>query len=1391
MCKANSSANTSQNIENVDGPIDGFVEVLSSSCWHVQGTIEKLHADFLVDTGSTYTVIDKDFYELIPEFERPPLQPIKLKLKSANGEMLRVYGQADLNLGIGNHCFKYPVKVVALGDRTAILGLDFMNQEDCVLHLAHGLLQIKSQGFKVSLKKSEDNFCARVQVSDTIHVPAWHEMLITCDVNDKNRQIKNRFATVEPAESLCEEKGLLMANAVVNSHQKHVPVRLVNFGNTTVTLQKGYTVALLKTVSEEEISNFGELSTCREIKSDVPESENINSQFPEHLQSMIKDVAADLNEDEVCKIKKLIMQYQHCFMAPDGVLGRTNLVKHTIDTGNAVPVKQRFRNPPLHLRDEVDRELEKLQTQGLIEDSDSPWSSPLVIVPKKDKTLRVCVDYRRVNDLTMKKAYPLPKISDCLDTLAGAKYFCSLDLASGYHQVAMEDNDKPKTAFSTRRGLKQFTVLPFGLTGAPSTFERLMEMVLSGLQWEQCVLYLDDVLCFGESFETTLSNLELILKRFETANLKLKPSKCKMFQTSVEFLGHIVSSNGVSCDPKKISAVVDWPRPKNVKDVRSFLGYAQYYRKFVANFAHLAAPLYELTKNKRKFVWTEACTNAFELIKGKLVESPVLAYPTRTDPFILDTDASLYGVGAVLSQIQDGEEKVIAYGSKALSTSQQNYCTTMRELLAVVLFVKQYHHYLWGRHFLVRTDHASLTWLMNFKEPTGMLARWLSMLGNYDFEIQYRKGVSHGNADGLSRQVSRKCKRSDCGQCLTIENGEVNCLVRNNFEQKLEEYGESCCGVVYKITPVMLEQCLPWSVEEVPNMLDQCSPLSVEEVPELSKQCSPWSVEEVSKLCTSSPVSENKVLLLKQNFCDENFELEVLPKLCTFALAYSYIFVMLTWMVSRECKVASTDVNAEVAQVNVVTRSQTNQASGSKQAANSVQRNETALCSNWVNSWSLEEIRKMQQNDSCIDELIKLKTDRTDPPDKDTLSSKDLEFRTLCAQWNYLRVENGLLYRKWVNENSDKDSVLQLVAPKELRKDILHLLHSHKTSGHLGIAKTLGKLRHRFYWPRHKADVERWCKSCKVCEVTNSSLHPKKAPLQQKPVYRRMDRIACDIMGPVDTSENGNSFILVVCDYFSKYTEAYAIPDMTAQTCADKLVTEWICRFGCPVVLHSDQGRMFEAELFKEMCMLLDIHKTRTARYRPNSDGLVERMNRTVKKMLMSYVHENPRSWDEHLPFVLMAYRASIQESTGCTPNLMMFGEENRLPVDIMYYSATVSGSEAPICPNEFVEWLRSVLSQAFEKAILYLKKSAKRQKRLYDQKSFLRQFKVGEFVWILNPAKRIGKFSVAWEGPYLVIQKLSDVNYIIQESPTARKITLHIDHMKAYVHDDTPEPWI
>ncbi len=457
-----------------------------------------------------------------------------------------------------------------------------------------------------------------------------------------------------------------------------------------------------------------------------------------------------------------MIKHSDVFARSSNDLGHTSVVKHKINTGNNQPVKQRPRRPPFAFADEESKIIQNQLKTNVIRESSSEWASPLVYVRKRDGTTRPCVDYRLLNAVTKKDAYPLPNLNDCLDYLGGATYFSSLDILSTYYQIEVDVEDRPKTAFVCKQGLYEYNVMPFGLCNATSTFQRCMELIMRGLQWYILLIYLDDIIVHARTFREHLDRLDIVFTRLHEAGIKLKASKCVLFQREVAFLGHLITENGVKPLLSKVKAIKEWPVPRNVTDVRSFVGFCSYYRRFIMGFASRAKPLHRLLEAGQPFEWNEDCQNSFDDLKSVLTGEEVLAFP-RDDAgmFILDCDASDYAIGSVLSQMQwceksqQMEERPICFASKSLTKPQRAYCCTRREMLAVVVFLQEFRQYLLGRKFLVRSDHSSLRWIMSFKNPENQMARWIEVLSQFDFVLEHRKGVKHVNADALSMRSSR------------------------------------------------------------------------------------------------------------------------------------------------------------------------------------------------------------------------------------------------------------------------------------------------------------------------------------------------------------------------------------------------------------------------------------------------------------------------------------------------------------------------------------------------------------------------------------------------------------------------------------------------------------
>jgi len=664
------------------GPVDpsrgnnGQTVLASNSC-HITGSRSAyLPAKIfgrkrwcLLDTGSEVSVVPARYV--------PPndVRVSTRTLNAANGTSIPVTGETNLVLNLGDQRLNVPCLVSEHVDEI-LLGLTFLEENQCVWQFANRKIEIAGREYPLFAHKLAGSI-RRITVQDNTTIsPRCQQTVMAHTVYRTLNPSSSEWAT-KPFELV---PGVRVARTMVADTPSNVGLQVINTNDYEVQLSKGMSLGHLEEVVpiESKPDGSGKGGDCH------------------HISNLIEGIDEAVPPEQKANFKQLLIKYQTVFSKGDHDLGCATAVKHRIDTGGSRPVRQSLRRQPPHYVSEIDRQLKEWESEGKITPSQSEWASNIVIVKKKDGSLRFCVDYRQLNERTVKDSYPLPRIDDCLDCLGGAKWFSTMDLRSGYHQVAMDERDKDKTTFVTRRGTYCFNVMPFGLCNAPATFQRLMDCTMRGLNYEVCLIYLDDIIVFSPDVASHLERLETVLARLQSAGLKLKPDKCSFLQSSVDFLGYKVSGCGIETDQSKIDAVLRWPVPVKLREVRSFLGLCGYYRRFVPNFSAVAAPLHAMTKKNATFCWTAECQKAFDELKHKLSNAPVLALPRDDDTYVLDTDASDHGIGAVLSQVQNGEEKVISYASRLYSTAERRYCVTRKELLAVVFFLKQFRRYLLG-----------------------------------------------------------------------------------------------------------------------------------------------------------------------------------------------------------------------------------------------------------------------------------------------------------------------------------------------------------------------------------------------------------------------------------------------------------------------------------------------------------------------------------------------------------------------------------------------------------------------------------------------------------------------------------------------------------------------
>ncbi|UYV72103.1 hypothetical protein LAZ67_9001818 [Cordylochernes scorpioides] len=753
-------------------------------------------------------------------------------------------------------------------------------------------------------------------------------------------------------------------------------------------------------------------------------------------------------------------------------------------------------------------------TEGIIRPSSSPWSFPVILVKKRDGKYRFCVDYRKLNNVTVKDVYPIPRIDEVMDTLQGSTHFSAIDLRSGYWQVEVEERDKEKTAFTTAHGLYEFNVMPFGLCNASATFERNMENMLGNLRWQICLCYLDDVIIYSPDFPTHLKRLEAVFRCFRESNLRLNDKKCRFAFEELEILGYITS------------------------------------------------------KHERQ-------EEAFQTLKTALLSPPILGHFNPNAPTYVHTDASNIGIGATLVQDIGGEEKVISYLSRTLSKAEQNYSTTEKECLAVVWSMSKLRPYLYGRHFKIVTDHHALCWLKNLKDPTGRLARWALKIQEYDFDIIHKSGKKHLDADGLSRGP----------------------LPETDWDEDFER------------------------------------------------------------------------LFLNQITDEEDKFIESVKK----------------------------NLN------------------GSR--------------------------RSIAQN---------------------------------------FKEEDGCLFKK--NPNPEGRAWL-LVVPENKKREIMKEYHNHMSNGHLGVARTMYRIKSKYFWPSMLKDVSEFVKTCHLCQSRKGSNQLPSGLLQPiPPANFPFERIGIDFVGPLPSTKNRKKWIIVLTDYYTRYAETRAVSEATVKEVSKFLVEDIFLRHGAPQYLISDRGSQFTSNLMKEVMKTCKIKHCFTTSYHPQTNGLTERLNRTLINMLSMYVNTDQKNWDEILPFITHAYNTTIQETTGYSPFFLMFGREPTSLLDDRNISVDIDKDDY----DQYIKHHLDKINRTRKLVINNTIKTQERMKKNYDKKHMERSYEPGELVAVWTPIRKIGKCEKLlrkYFGPYRILKKLSNVNYLIEpkDNPGQDPLIVHVSRLKPY----------
>ncbi len=727
----------------------------------------------LIDTGAAISVISPKTVLELDLAVKPWNGPGVLM---ANGQRGSPLGAVDIELETTRGRVEGKILMMQMDEVQLLLGMDLLSQHGRIVidFPTEGPARLLSELPVGAVITEQEGPEILIAVQDTLIPPRTQKAI---RVYGMEAGWTNKDKLLIPSPSLKEGKGLSTGYAILPGDliQK---VFVTNLSPDPVWLPMGAVVCQVEDADEVLSVDEGYLTDEEAVdttpRPPVTREWNYSEQVTRDALRARLGKGLTLEEQEAAL--DVLTKHSDCFATNDMDLGQCPWIQHRIDTGDAAPISQIPYKSAFKERELIQAQVDRMTKQGIIEESQSPWSSPVVLAKKPDGTWRFCVDYRKLNAVTVDDVYPLPNIEDALQRLEGSSLFSLMDLQSGYHQLALHKDDQKKSAFITADGLYQFKVLPFGLKGAPSRFQRTMDIVLAGLRWTSCLVYIDDVVVWGRDCLEHLTRLDKVLTCLKKAGLKLKLTKCHFLEGELKILGHIVNKEGVAPNPEKIKAVAEFPSPRpegkraeNVKLIQSFVGLCSYYRRHIQDFSKIARPLTELTKKDSEFIWMSEQKESFQQLKDALANAALLNHPRKDLPMEIYPDACGHGLGATLSQRIDGVEKPLCFASRLVSKTEANYSITELECLALVWALKKFRSYIWGCKVIVYTDHSALCWLMTKRDLAGRLARWKLSIQEYDITIKYRSGKLHINGDSLSRfPVDKPEAEEEEDPCLQI-----------------------------------------------------------------------------------------------------------------------------------------------------------------------------------------------------------------------------------------------------------------------------------------------------------------------------------------------------------------------------------------------------------------------------------------------------------------------------------------------------------------------------------------------------------------------------------------------------------------------------------------------
>ena len=1069
-----------------------------------------------------------------------------------------------------------------------------------------------------------------VRVSQVTKILAGTMKMVQGTVENKEAQLLYITPVVGPGEHPC-----LAQQTISPSQDGQVTICMVNLSHEDVVVPRGGEVGRAIEVEEQlparsdatKLPNYGSVNATNDRDPNKDRQKKLAKVLAELEVEENKLLQA--NPGIKKKVIGLIDRYLDVFSDESHQYGETDRIEFRVKlTPDARPVKTPVRplNPDQKksLRDQLD----SWQREGVIEASNSPWASPLVPVRKKDGTTRWAVDYRMLNKQTIPDSYPVPLVSESLERLQGCRVFSSFDASSAYNCIRVAEESKPLLAFISPFGLFQFRRMPFGSRNAGATYCRFISEIINEVSSEYIQAYLDDVLESTPDLSTHVREFEKVLAMHLESGILLKAKKCKIFQQQISFLGHRISEEGVAMEPSYVSRILEWPAPKNQGELRSFLGFTAYYKEFLPRYSQLTNRMNSMRGKNAEFKWDKQVQTDFEAVKKEFSREPLRAYPDFSkdaEPFQVTTDWSATNRAAILSQVQDGKERLIAATGRKNNEHQKNYNSAKGELHSLLLAIRKWSHILRYKKFRVNSDSGAIRYYQNYKPTKACEWRWMEELQDYHFDIVHRPGKFNVNADQLSR--------------------------RQHMPDKTEQ------------------------VKGVAGLVNQVNQLQ--------------------------DVKQQK----------------------------------------------GTQIPAGVAF-----------------------NREKLICSQ-------HQDPVLQQVGKWVKSNIK--------PNLEVVRGQPEEMHRYVRVLDQLKIIRGALCRvapetDQPHKPGDKPRI-QLLVPPACREDIFAWVHRHPISAHFGTAATVERTLRYFYWPGLRQDIAERIRQCNICINKVRKISTKEGKHVPRTVGFPLEKVYCDLIGPYQTTKEGYKYALTIQDGFSRWVHAIPLRSKEAVEVVDALYQGFVCLFGAPMQIHTDNGREFQNKIWSGLLKRMRVLETKTPSYNPSSNQ-VERFHRCLNDIIRTY--KNP-DWARVVPGACFAFNSKVNAATGETPSRIFFGREVRLPLDLITELPEQEQREVP-------DYLKRVLittEEAYRQVRKQQEMVVRRNATSYEGNTH-EEAKPGALCWYYAPALKPGtpgKWTNHWVGPYQVQDRPGKALVTLKAPGTESPVfTTNLSRIRPY-HGEPP----